>query len=99
MRLDGRSVVGVFFGSAVQGSTTAGQEDMCGKEVNWRGRFKEEEAVFQMNNLVRFNSKIGKDGDQYSQDLCLLAVTDYGFGLRLLLVNFKVFNINQITNR
>lgn len=78
MRLDGRLVVGVFFGSVVQGSTTAGQEDMCGKEVNWRERFKEEEAVFQMNNLVRFNYKIGKDGDYYSQHLCLLAMTDYG---------------------
>lgn len=93
MRLDGCLVVGVFFGSAVQGSTTAGQEDMCGKEVNWRGRFMEEEAVFQMNNLVRFNCKIGEDGDQCSQDLHLLAVTDYGFGLRLLLLNFKVLNI------
>lgn len=32
-------VVGVFFGSAVLGSTTAGQEDMCGRKVNQRGRF------------------------------------------------------------
>lgn len=61
MRLDGRLVVGVFFGSAVLGSTTADQEDMCGREVNQR----EEEAAFQLCKL-RFNCKTGEDGGQNS---------------------------------
>lgn len=39
MRLDGRFVVGVFFGSAMLGSTTADREDMCGREVNQREKF------------------------------------------------------------
>lgn len=69
MRLDGRLVVGVFFGSAVLGSTTAGQEDMCGREVNRRGRFGEEEAAFQLCKLFRFSCKTEQDDDQNSGDL------------------------------
>lgn len=82
MRLDGRLVVGVFFGSAVLGSTTAGREDMCGGEVNRRGRFGEEEVAFQLCKLFRFNCKTGEDGDQNSGDL--LAVRHSGFGLQSL---------------
>lgn len=59
MRLDVRSVVGVFSGSAVLGRTTAGQEDICGGEVNQRleRELWGEDVALQLCTFLRFNCK------------------------------------------
>lgn len=83
MRLDGRLVVGVFFGSAVLGSTTAGQEEMCGGEVTQRGRLEEKEAAFQLCKLFKFNVKL--EGMEIKTLGIYRHVThSHGFGLELL---------------